>query len=59
MHEAREGRAFLRSRVGLLDALITFVLQRHPYEVPNVTALPIVGGNARYLEWIQTETSDS
>jgi periplasmic divalent cation tolerance protein len=58
VHETTEARAFLRTRLGLVDALVTFVVERHPYEVPNVTALPIVGGNPKYLEWIHRETRD-
>ncbi len=27
----------------------------HPYEVPEIIAVPIVGGSQKYLEWIQTE----
>ena len=57
VHETKEARAFLRSRIALLDALIAYVVERHPYEVPNVTALPIVGGNPGYLQWIRSETS--
>jgi periplasmic divalent cation tolerance protein len=57
VHETKEARAFLRSRTDLLDALIDYVVQRHPYDVPNVTAVPIVNGNPAYLRWIRSETS--
>jgi len=53
---ATESRAFLRSRRALLDELVAYVVERHPYEVPNVTALPIVGGNPEYLAWLARET---
>lgn len=59
IHDAKEARAFLRSRVGLLDAVVAYVVERHPYDVPNVTALPLIGGNPRYLDWIKAETSPS
>ena len=58
VHEATEARAFLRSRHALLDGLTAFVLERHPYEVPNVTAIPIVGGNPDYLAWLRAETAE-
>jgi periplasmic divalent cation tolerance protein len=51
-----EARAFLRSRRDLLDQLVAYVVERHPYEVPNITALPIVGGNPDYLAWLAAET---
>ena len=53
-----EARAFLRSRHALLDELIAFVVKRHPYEVPNITAVPIIGGNPDYLAWARKATSD-
>jgi periplasmic divalent cation tolerance protein len=52
-----EARAFLRSRRALLDLLVAYVVDRHPYEVPNITALPIVGGNPDYLAWLASETA--
>jgi periplasmic divalent cation tolerance protein len=52
-----EARAFLRSRRALLDELVAYVVARHPYEVPNITALPLVGGNPDYLAWLSTETA--
>jgi periplasmic divalent cation tolerance protein len=57
MHETSEARAFLRSRSELVDALVTYVVERHPYQVPNVTALPLIGGNPEYLAWIRAETA--
>ena len=61
VHDAAEARAFLRSRRDLVDALVAFVIERHPYEVPNITAFPIVGGNSKYLDSIdrQTDSSDA
>ena len=57
IHETVEARAFLRSRRALVDDLTAFVRERHPYEVPNVTAAPIVGGNPDYLAWLIAETT--
>jgi periplasmic divalent cation tolerance protein len=57
IHETTEARAFLRSRRDLLDDLIAFVVSRHPYEVPNITAVPIVAGNPEYLAWVRGETA--
>jgi periplasmic divalent cation tolerance protein len=56
VREAVEARAFLRSRRAHLDAVVAFVTARHPYRTPNVTAVPIVGGNPGYLDWIARET---
>ncbi|MGN6092163.1 MAG: divalent-cation tolerance protein CutA [Luteibacter jiangsuensis] len=36
-----------------------FVLANHPYEVPEVVALPLVDGHAPYLAWLEAETRAS
>jgi periplasmic divalent cation tolerance protein len=56
VHEAVEARAFLRTRASLIGVLTSYVVERHPYEVPNLTAFPIVGGNPDYLRWILDST---
>ena len=33
-------------------ALYARLLQLHPYDVPEVLALPVSGGHAPYLEWV-------
>lgn len=30
----------------------------HPYDLPEVLALPASGGSGAYLEWVETESSD-
>eukprot|EP00897_Mesotaenium_endlicherianum_P006844 jgi/Mesen1/6188/ME000032S05477 len=47
----------IKTRRGLLDELSAHVRANHPYEVPEVIGLPIVGGNAKYLEWITESTA--
>jgi periplasmic divalent cation tolerance protein len=33
------------------------VLAAHPYELPEIVAVPLVHGLARYLDWIAAETA--
>jgi periplasmic divalent cation tolerance protein len=42
------------ARLGLLEAAFA---ELHPYTLPELVALPVTGGLARYLEWINDETS--
>jgi periplasmic divalent cation tolerance protein len=58
VHQAAEARASLRSRFELLVELTAFVVERHPYEVPNITAVGVVGGNPAYLSWVRDATSN-
>lgn len=52
---ADEALLIVKTKAGLLDELIGLVKQNHSYEVPEVVALPIVGGNQDYLKWIGEE----
>ncbi|MBX3284737.1 MAG: divalent-cation tolerance protein CutA [Acidimicrobiales bacterium] len=40
----------------LLDEVVEAIGERHPYEVPEVIAVALVGGRLEYLDWIVSET---
>ncbi|KAH7524935.1 hypothetical protein FEM48_Zijuj06G0172000 [Ziziphus jujuba var. spinosa] len=48
----------IKTRQSLLDALTQHVKANHPYDVPEVIALPINGGSLQYLEWLKNSTRD-
>ena len=39
-----------QSRLSALDARLKAI---HPYELPELIALPVVGGNEGYLRWVR------
>jgi periplasmic divalent cation tolerance protein len=39
-----------------LDRLAQWLEQHHPYELPEVIALPVSGGLQGYLDWVAQET---
>jgi periplasmic divalent cation tolerance protein len=41
------------------EGLRAAVVELHPYDVPEVIRLPIEGGHAPYLEWIDESVSGS
>ena len=47
-----ESLLIIKTRTSLLDDLVEVVKETHSYEVPEVIALPILGGNQDYLDWI-------
>jgi periplasmic divalent cation tolerance protein len=53
---ARESLLVIKTRSALLDEVIQLVKEIHSYAVPEIIALPIIGGNRDYLEWIDNET---
>ncbi len=44
-----------KTKKKMLKEIITLVKKIHSYEIPEVIALPIVGGNRDYLDWIEKE----
>jgi periplasmic divalent cation tolerance protein len=46
----------IKTRRMRLPALIRRVKGLHPYSVPEVIALPLVGGSASYLSWVRDST---
>jgi periplasmic divalent cation tolerance protein len=46
-----------KSRAGRLDAIIARVKALHSYELPEIIALPVAGGNPAYLDWLHEETA--
>lgn len=38
-------------------ALISRLLELHPYDVPEVLVLPVMGGSTRYLKWVRDQSA--
>ena len=56
VHDEQEARVALHTRRALVPEIVGRTAQLHPYDVPCVIALPLVGGNPAYLRWIAEET---
>lgn len=54
-----ESTLLIKTRVDLVGALTAAIRAAHPYEVPEVIALPILPGlgNAAYHAWVRAETA--
>jgi periplasmic divalent cation tolerance protein len=57
IESANELMLIVKTRAALLDELVTLVKEIHPYSVPEIIALPIIGGNKDYLNWVEKETN--
>jgi periplasmic divalent cation tolerance protein len=57
--EDQEVLLFVKTRLGLFESqLIPAVKAVHPYELPEIIALPIQAGLEGYLKWIDEETRE-
>lgn len=55
IEDAREFLLLIKSRRDLFDSLKAEIVKIHPYEIPEVIAIPVVDGSVEYLTWIDRE----
>jgi periplasmic divalent cation tolerance protein len=56
LNTADESLLIVKTRESLLPEVIKTVKKIHSYRLPEIIALPIIGGSRDYLEWIDSET---
>ena len=56
LESENECMLILKTKAPLLDEVVEMVKSSHSYDVPEIIALPIIGGNDDYLKWIGDET---
>jgi periplasmic divalent cation tolerance protein len=59
VESATEIPLFIKSTVTNYPALEAAIRARHPYDVPEIIALPIQAGLPAYLNWVAAETVQS
>lgn len=52
IEEDREYRIVLKTKAALFDSIEKLILDIHPYDVPQIVALPVTMGHQPYLKWI-------
>lgn len=58
IEQAQEWVCQAKTRQELYSAVEQAIKEVHPYEVPDIVALPIVAGSQSYLDWIVSETQN-
>jgi len=55
VEKAEEWLCFIKSKKTLYDELEKAIKEIHPYETPEIIAIPTVCGSKDYLEWLKSE----
>ena len=55
---ARELPVAIKTRTALYSQVEAAIRNIHPYDTPEIIAIPMAAGDARYLAWIDAETRD-
>jgi periplasmic divalent cation tolerance protein len=56
VEKAEEAAVFIKTRAALKEKAMARLRELHPYEVPAMLVLPIMGGNEDYLDWARAQT---
>jgi len=56
IEEAEEVMLVVKTTSDKINDVVREVRSIHPYQLPEIAALPIVAGHAEYLEWVKRET---
>jgi periplasmic divalent cation tolerance protein len=51
-----EWQLWIKTTNDRLDELTQWLGDHHTYDVPELVALPVVGGSPAYLKWVTDET---
>ncbi len=58
IHDDEELLLIVKTRAELFERAAAAVRAAHPYQVPEIIALPIAAGSETYLKWIEDVTSE-
>ena len=47
---------YIKTKATLYDKLEKRIKEIHPYDVPEIIAIPLIKGSTEYLNWIEEET---
>jgi periplasmic divalent cation tolerance protein len=56
VHHADEWLLEAKCRATAVNRCVDAITATHPYETPEVIAVPIVGGSTDYLRWLDAST---
>lgn len=54
-----EALLIVKTTVQRFQALMNYVLENHPYELPEIIGLPVSSAYPDYVAWVKAETSKS
>jgi periplasmic divalent cation tolerance protein len=55
LETSKESLLIIKTKESLVPDIVKAVKKLHGYSVPEIIALPIIGGSEDYLDWIENE----
>lgn len=57
IRSSEEYLCLIKTRADAYDALAEAIREAHPYDVPEILAVPVTHGSEQYLNWLNSEIS--
>ncbi len=57
LEKSQEWLLLIKSTAAAYARLEEQIRKLHPYEVPEIMAVPVASGNAAYLDWVRQEVT--
>lgn len=57
--EGEEWQVLLHTRTALYPVLEAHIIERHPWQRPEIAAVPLTAGSAAYLNWLRRTTGSA
>lgn len=58
VERADERQLVMKTTAGKVDALLRRVAELHPYDVPELLVIPVLGASAAYGTWLTESTTE-
>jgi periplasmic divalent cation tolerance protein len=55
LENQKESLLIVKTKISLVPDIVKAVKKLHSYSIPEIIALPIIGGDENYLDWIENE----
>jgi periplasmic divalent cation tolerance protein len=56
IESATEWQCWIKTRRSHYEAVEQAIHKLHPYQVPEILALPLIAGSEKYLKWLEEAT---
>ncbi|CAN0457536.1 unnamed protein product, partial [Phaeothamnion confervicola] len=57
LEREQEVAMIMKTRTALADRVVEEARRRHPYDNPAIVVMPLAGGAAGFLDWIERQTA--
>ena len=58
LEQGNEHQLIIKTRRRRHDEVAALIVERHPYELPEILCIPVVAGLPGYLDWIDEATDE-